>query len=138
MQTFMSIILLLTFYNKFPTKPLETDHLFKRWVVNAPSNPGSFSDLKEIEFILSNSEDAEKLPMHLKYGGISFQKDGVFIEHWWNQCGTGNPPSSKSSEWSISDNGIEKLITISGSNNWNGIYLIDKLDSETLHLIRKN
>ncbi|GEM_PF-6376430 len=138
MKAIVSIFALITLLNSSTDKPIENVKLLGRWLVNDPSNPGSFSELDEINLISYESQEAQNLPMHLKYGGITFQEEGVLIEHWWNRCGTGNPPSSAKGEWEISDGSNERIVTISGTNQWNGAYLIKFIDSETLNLRRKN
>lgn len=138
MKTVVSILALITLFNSPADISVENGQLLGRWVVNDPSNPGSFLELDEINLKSYESQEAQRLPMHLKYGGITFQKDGVLIEHWWNKCGTGNPPSSAEGEWKISDGSNEMIVTISGTSKWNGSYLIQFIDSETLNLKRKN
>lgn len=107
-----------------------------RWILNEKSNSGIYKDIIELKFITASSQLIEDLPYHLKYGGLTFKKNGVLIEHIWNKCGTGNPPDFRQSHWEITNVENGELLEISNSSLWNGKYLVIKVDSKALKLKR--
>jgi hypothetical protein len=113
-----------------------TDHLNIRWILNEKTNSGIYEDLLDLNFITKDSSRTEELPAHLIYGGLTFKNDGVLIEHVWNWCGTGNPPSFHEAQWTVNSEGEQEVLTIFNSGKWNGKYLINSINKETLSLKR--
>jgi hypothetical protein len=134
---FLSILIIAFFSTTSEwTKEINIDHLFEeRWVINAYG--GNINEFEDFDLINYNSPEREDLPDHLKYAGITFQRDGTFIEHVWNKCGTGNPPDHFKAEFKIHKSGQESTIKISKSIKWDGEYVIVALTNDSLKLKRK-
>jgi hypothetical protein len=114
---------------------VEVDKLFdKRWVRN--SDNGDVESTLDFELITANSLKTESLPMHIKFAGITFEKDGTFIEHVWNKCGTGNPPDHFKSNFQIIELGSHITIKITNSRHWDGEYKLLYLTEGRLRMKR--
>jgi len=107
-----------------------------RWVLNDKTN-SSLKNEEELNFIHHNSFLSEELPRHLKYGGLTFKKDGILIEHVWNRCGTGNPPNHYKSNWEFINNSDVSILRIYNNQKWAGEYFVS-IENKTLTLIRKS
>ena len=114
-----------------------TDFIEIRWVLNNKTNAGPVKNDKKLIFINHNSPLVKELPYHLKYGGLTFEKDDILIEHVWNKCGTGNPPNHYKSNWEFIKNSEVQILRIYNSRKWNGEYFIS-IDRNVLTLIRIN
>lgn len=105
------------------------------WVVNVFD--GNIHDFEDYDMIIYDSPETDDLPLSIKYRGITFNKDGTFIEHTWNKCGTGNSPNHFKGEFTIIEIGNDQIIKISNSRNWNGEYIVVNLTENNLRLKRK-
>lgn len=108
-----------------------------RWVLNDKTNAGPVKNEEKLIFIHDGSPLTEELPLHLKYGGLTFKKEGILIEHIWNKCGTGNPPNHYKSNWEFISNSDSPILRIYNSRRWAGEYFIS-IEDNILTLIRKN
>lgn len=89
-----------------------------------------------LEYVPFNSPLTEDLHPALKYGGIQFKNNGLFLQHVFNKCGTGNPPDSFDGSWTIiKDN--DKLILSIKINERSREYYIYFLSVDKLILINK-
>jgi hypothetical protein len=54
-----------------------------------------------LEYVPFNSPLTENLHPALRYGGIQFKYNGLFLQHVFIKCGTGNPPDFFNGSWKI-------------------------------------
>lgn len=136
MKTVLTILLIITLFNLSILKEEnEFENLLNiRWILNDKHNSGSYYELNELNFVNSNSEIVESLPYHIKFAGLTFKKNNEFIEHVWNKCRTGNPPSHYNGKWKFDKE--NKIIMINNTQKWNGKYLVLKMNLKELKLKR--
>lgn len=116
----------------------DLSHLFEtRWILNDKDGHISIQDLDTLSFIRQDSPLTEDLPYHLKYAGLTFQQNGILIEHVWNKCGTGNPPDHYKANWEIINQTEGQILRIENSRKWDGEYIVATLEKQNLQLIRK-
>ena len=86
----------------------DTNFIIGEWVLNSKN-----LNIKQdtLEYIPYNSPLTTELHPVLKYGGIRFEWNGVFVQHIFQKCGTGNPPASFKGNWTISTEKETHLLT---------------------------
>ena len=89
-----------------------------------------------LEYVPFSSPLTKDLHPALKYGGIQFKNNGLFVQHVFQKCGTGNPPDSFDGSWTIIKYN-DKLILSIKINERSREYYIYFLSKEKLILINK-
>jgi hypothetical protein len=131
------LVLILTFisssiiYAQEKTE-LDTSKIIGRWVLNS-------KDLNveqdTLEYVPYNSPLTADLQPLLKYGGISFRKNGIFLQHHWKKCGNDNSPNFSESGWTIVNDKNKTILIIESNKKIE--YYIYSLSSDKLVLIVK-
>ena len=108
-----------------------------RWILYHNDPKVSPQDLDTLILYPFESPKTENLHPVFKYAGLTFECEGVLIEHVWNKCATGNPPDHFKATWSIIEQPGSRLIKIEKSIKWNGEYIIVTLEDQKIVLLRK-
>lgn len=134
------IILTFIFLDNSPISAQEVPEfnpkeLIGNWVLNLADINEVSKHQDTLEYIPYNSPLVKNI--FFKYSGIQFENNGVFFQHVFIKCGTGNTlPEFYNGSWTIIlDNNNVKLLT--RVNNHSTEYYIYFLSSDKLILIKK-
>ena len=134
-----SIIFSLTSITKVFSQDSLTEYkeLFKHWVKDS-QNTNTSPNLDKLEYIPFNSKIADKLPLHIKYSGTTFQENHIVIYNHWRKCGNELPKeeTTKTTTWTIAKIDDKSILTIV-SENQKEEYYISFLSADKLILITK-
>lgn len=119
------------------TEELNIQLIYKRWVLsNFKVSMAATDNLPDtLKYIPYNSKQANNLDYQFKYGGISFLENGEFIKHWWNKCGTGNPPNHAKGIFSLHNIDNSMIIQVRGLQPDSMNYKLVSLTENELVLI---
>lgn len=136
----ISIFFSLTSITKVFSQDSSTEYkeLFKHWVKDSQDTNTS-SNIDTLEFIPYNSAIADKLPLHIKNSGTTFQENHIVKYHHWKKCGNELPKEEppKMTTWSIAKIDDKSILTIV-SENRKEEYYISFLSADKLILITKD
>ena len=132
----ITLLALLT-SSSFAQDKINSDELIgTRWVLFHDDPNVQAEELDTLIFYPYKSSKTDSLHPAIKYAGISFESNGVFIEHIWNKCGTGNPPDHYMAEWYELENGGGILmIGINESRKWDGEYTVCWVTAKQLTIV---